>query len=141
MRKIVQMKGPLQASISASGATAQNSKGIDTTSEACAEPVVSTVQGGFVTRSVNFTTANVPLRPKIKVVNRGSKPIRRGRALGQPAAHDVGDVRARCSLAYPRRGLEIVPARRGARRQPANSKMLLQASRANQTGPLIVVGW
>jgi hypothetical protein len=137
MRKIVRMKGPLQASISASGATAQNSKGIDTTSEACAEPVVSTVQGGFVTRSVNFTTANVPLRPKIKVVNRGSKPIRRVALwdnLQRTTLATFERDAASPTLDEGKSYLLVVEQDDGS-----ELKMLLQASRANQTGPLIVV--
>jgi hypothetical protein len=131
------MKGPLQASISASGATAQNSKGIDTTSEACAEPVVSTVQGGFVTRSVNFTTANVPLRPKIKVVNRGSKPIRRVALwdnLQRTTLATFERDAASPTLDEGKSYLLVVEQDDGS-----ELKMLLQASRANQTGPLIVV--
>ncbi len=97
MRKILRMKGPLQASISASGATAQNGKAIDTTSETCAAPVVSTFQGGFVTRSVKLHDRQCPAATENQGRQSGIEADPQGRALGQPAAHDVGDVRPRCS--------------------------------------------
>jgi hypothetical protein len=99
--------------------------------------VVSTVQGGFVTRSVNFTTANVPLRPKIKVVNRGSKPIRRVALwdnLQRTTLATFERDAASPTLDEGKSYLLVVEQDDGS-----ELKMLLQASRANQTGPLIVV--
>ncbi len=136
-RKIVRLKGPLQASISASGATAQNSKAIDTTSETCAAPVVSTFQGGFVARNVGLATANVPLRPRIKVVNQGSKAIRKVALwdnLQRTTLATFDRNTAWPSLDEGKSYLLVVEQNDGN-----ELKMLLQASRANQTGPLIVV--
>ena len=75
--KILTLRGPLRASVSASGVTAENGRAINATSETCAAPVISTFQGGFVTRSVGLTTAKVPLRPNIKVVRPRDNPVRK----------------------------------------------------------------
>src|SRR5216684_3191669 len=69
MRKLVMLKGPLRASISASGVTAESGNAISPSAESCAAPVISTFQGGIVSRTITLTTTKVPLRPSIKVVN------------------------------------------------------------------------
>jgi hypothetical protein len=43
----------------------------------CAAPVVSTFQGGIVSRGTAVKTMSVPLRPSIAVVNRSAQPIRK----------------------------------------------------------------
>jgi hypothetical protein len=75
--KLLTLKGPLRATISASGVTAEGGKPVDTSAETCVTPVVSTFQGGIVSRTTAVTTTKVPLRPIIKVVNRGAKAIRK----------------------------------------------------------------
>jgi len=136
-RKIVRLRGPLLASISASGVTAENGKAIDATSETCAAPVVSTFQGGFVTRNVALTTTDVPLRPSIKVVDRGSKAIRKialwDNTHGTILATFDRNV-ARPVLEHGKSYLLVIEQSDGG-----ELKMLLQASGATQTGPLIVV--
>src|SRR5262249_14057029 len=69
MRKLVTLRGPLRASISAAGVTAESGKAIAASAEACTEPVVSTFQGGVVSRSIALTVTQVPLRPIVKVIN------------------------------------------------------------------------
>ena len=135
--KILALRGPLRVSVAASGVTAESGKPIDATPETCAAPVVSTFQGGFVTRSVGLATAKVPLRPNIKVVDRGASPIRKitllddtNRPLPASFARNMG----RPILEQDRSYLLIVERRDGE-----DFKMLLQASEANQAGPLIVV--
>lgn len=137
MRKVIRLRGPLLASISASGVTAEDGKAIDVTSETCAAPVVSTFQGGFVTRNVTLTTTDVPLRPSIKVVDRGTKPIRKI-ALWDNMHRTIlatfdGNV-ARPVLEHGKSYMLVIEQSNGG-----ELKMLLQASGATQTGPLIVV--
>ena len=135
--KILTMRGPLRASISATGVAAENGKTIDATSETCAAPMISTFQGGFVTRSVGLTTAKVPLRPNIKIVDRGASPIRKitlwddmHRPLPATFARNTGRPVLKQDQSY------LLVLERG---DGDELKMLLQASEANQTGPLIVV--
>jgi hypothetical protein len=136
-RKVVRLRGPLLASISASGVTAENGKAIDATSETCAAPVVSTFQGGFVTRNITLTTTDVPLRPSIKVVDRGTKAIRKivlwDHKLGTILATFDHNV-ARPALENGKSYLLVIEQSDGG-----ELKMLLRASGATQTGPLIVV--
>ncbi len=135
--KIHTLRGPLRASISASGVTAENGKAIDATSETCAAPVISTFQGGFVTRSAGMTTAKVPLRPSIKVVERGANPIRKITLwddMHRPVPVSFARNTGRPVLEQDKSYLLVVEQRDGD-----ELKMLLQASGANQSGPLIVV--
>lgn len=134
--KILALRGPLRASVSAAGVTAANGKAINATSETCAAPVVSTFQGGFVTRSGGLATAKVPLRPSIKVVDRGTSPIRKITLLddmNKPMPASFPRNMGRPVLAQDKSYLLVVERRDGD-----ELKMLLQASEANQ-GPLIVV--
>ena len=136
-RKVLRLSGPLRASISANGVTAERGKPLDPTSETCATPVISTFQGGVVTRNVALTTTNVPLRPSIKVVNRGSKPIRNITLWDDTRRTKLATFdrnSARPILGDGRSYLLVVEHSDGA-----ELKMLLQASGATRTGPLIVV--
>jgi hypothetical protein len=135
--RILALRGPLRASVSASGVTAENGKAIDATSETCAAPVISTFQGGFVTRSAGLAMAKVPLRPNIKVVDRGTNTIRRitlrdetNRPLPASFARNVGQPILEQDKSY----LLVVERNDGD-----ELKVLLQASKANQLSPLIVV--
>src|SRR6266852_6812980 len=74
-QRLLAFKGPLKVSISRDGATAENGK--VSAEGSCAAPLVSTFQGGIVSRSTGLKTMNVPLQPSIKVVNRGTQAIRR----------------------------------------------------------------
>jgi hypothetical protein len=136
-RKIVRLSGPLRALISASAVTAESGKVIDPTSETCAAPVVSTFQGGFVTRNIALTTTDVPLRPSIKVVDRGTKAIRKI-ALWDDMQRTVlatfDRKMARPLLDNGKSYLLVIEQSDGS-----ELKMLLQAREATRTGPLIVV--
>ena len=137
MRKFVTLSGPLRASISAVGVTAENGKAVNATAETCAVPVVSTFQGGFVSRNIAFFTTKVPLRPSIKVINSGSKSIRRIALWdskhqtmlvtfdGQVARPIFDDGQSYLLVVEQRDGRELT--------------MLLQASADTRTGPLIFV--
>ena len=135
--KLLTLRGPLRASVSASGVTAENGRAINATSETCAAPVISTFQGGFVTRSVGLMTAKVPLRPNIKVVSGTDNPVRKitlwddmNRPVQVSFTHNTG----RPVLEQDRSYVLVVEPRAGD-----DLKLVLQASGANPTGPLIVM--
>ena len=137
MRKLVTLRGPLRASISAAGVTAESGKTIAASAEACAEPVVSTFQGGVVSRNIALTVTQVPLRPIIKVVNQGSKTIRQialWDSVQQKVLATFERNTARPSLDEGQSYLLVVERGDGS-----ELKMLLQASAGVHTGPLIVV--
>jgi len=137
MRKLVTLRGPLRASISAAGVTAESGKTIAASAEACAEPVVSTFQGGVVSRNIALTVTQVPLRPIIKVVNQGSKTIRQialWDSVQQKVLATFERNTARPSLDEGQSYLLVVERGDGS-----ELKMLLQASAGVHSGPLIVV--
>ena len=137
MRKVVTLKGPLRASISASGVTAENGNAVAPSAESCAAPVVSTFQGGIVSRSVAITTTNVPLRPTIKIVNHGTKTIRQiavWDAMQQKLRVTFERNTARPILDDGQSYLLVVEQSDGS-----ELKMMLRASAGTRTGPLIIV--
>jgi hypothetical protein len=136
-RKLLTLTGPLRASVSASGVTAESGPAIAVSAEPCAAPVVSTFQGGIVSRTIAVTTTNVPLRPSIKVVNHGTKPIRQislwdGLQQKMPVAFEHNA--ARPVLDDGQTYLLVIE-------QSDNSelKMMLRAVAGARSGPLIVV--
>ena len=137
LRKLVAMRGPLRASVSAAGVTLENGKAVAPSSESCAVPVVSTLQGGFVSRNIAFTATNVPLRPSIKVVNQGTKTIRQialWDAKRQTLLATFQRNTARPLLEDGQSYLLVVEQGDGS-----ELKMTLQAAAGTATGPLIVV--
>jgi hypothetical protein len=75
-RQLLTLKGPLRASISRDGVAVENGKPTLAAAEACTAPVVSTFQGGIISRG-SVKTMAVSLQPSIMVVNRSDQPIRR----------------------------------------------------------------
>jgi hypothetical protein len=73
--RMLTLRGPLRVSISASGVTPEYIGATKRPPETCVPPVVSTFQGGLITRST--VPMNVALNAGIKVVNRGTPAIRR----------------------------------------------------------------
>jgi hypothetical protein len=137
MRKLVILKGPLRASVTATNIMLENGKAAAPSAETCAAPVVSTFQGGIVSRSIAVTTTPVPLRPSIKVVNRGSKTIRSitlwdGARETMLATFD-GNL-ARPILDNARSYLLVVELGDGS-----ELTRVLQANEAIRAGPLILV--
>jgi hypothetical protein len=134
-RRVVSLAGPLRAVVSAAGVSAEG-KRIEATTETCATPLISTFQGGVVTRNA-FATANVPLRPNIRVIDRSTNPIRKV-ALWDSTQHKLL-VNFERNTAQPvldegKSYLLVVERQDGG-----ELKMLLQASGGAHTGPLIVV--
>jgi hypothetical protein len=136
-RKLVTLKGPLRASVSASGVTAENGNAVVASAEPCAAPVVSTFQGGIVSRNIAFTTTDAPPRPAIKIVNRGTKTIRQI-SLWDAAQKKV-PVAFERNLARPvldagQTYVLVVELGDGS-----ELKMMLRSVAGTQSGPLIVV--
>jgi hypothetical protein len=52
--RLVTLRGPSRALISAEGVAAENGQAIEASTGTCAEPVVSKYQGGLVSRGVTF---------------------------------------------------------------------------------------
>jgi hypothetical protein len=135
--KLLTLKGPLRASVSRDGVTAENSKTVVASTETCAAPVVSTFQGGIVSRGTGAKTTNVSLQPNIKVVNRGAQAIRRI-ALWDGDAQKLlitfDRDAARPVLDEGQSYLLVVERNDGS-----EFKMMLKASAVTQAEPLIVV--
>jgi hypothetical protein len=99
--------------------------------------VVSTVQGGIVSRSISVAITPVPLRPSIRVINRGSKEIRKI-ALWDGARREIlatfeRNV-ARPVLEDARSYLLVVELSDGS-----ELTRVLQANEATRSGPLFLV--
>jgi hypothetical protein len=137
LRKLVTLKGPLSATVSSAGVTAANGNAIAPSAHACAAPVISTFQGGIVSRSVGGgTNTKVSLQPTIKVIG-GNKAIRRitlwdGNQQKQLATFERGVARPK--LDDGRSYLVLVQREDGS-----ELKMLLEASAGTKTGPVILL--
>lgn len=137
MRRLVTLKGPLQASISASGVTADNGRPVNASAETCAEPVVSSFQGGLVSRTIGIKTAKVPLQPSIKVVNQGSGTIRRialRDGSNEAVLQYFDRTPARPVLETGRSYLLVIERGDGS-----ELKLMLQPSAETRNGPLLLV--
>ena len=136
-RQFLTLKGPLKAAISRDGVTVENNKPAAVATGPCAEPVVSTVQGGLVTRGPGAKALSVPLQPNIRIHNRGTQPIRKA-ILWDGDARNVlmkfeGDV-ARPMLHDGQFYLLIVERSDGS-----EFKMMLQANAETRGDPVILV--
>jgi hypothetical protein len=141
-RQLLTLKGPLRASISRDGVTAENSKTAVASAGTCAAPVVSTFQGGVVSRGTSATAVktanvNVALRPSIRIVNRGPQPIQKVLLLDGDS-REVLMVFER-NIARPNLGEGQSYVLVVERSDGSEFKMTLQASAVAQTDPLIVV--
>ena len=133
--QLLTLKGPLRASISRDGVTAETGKPV--ASGSCVAPVVSTFQGGLVSRGTGVKTLNVPLQPNIRVVNRGTQAIRRialwdGDAKNVLLTFDRNG--ARPTLDEGRSYLLVVERGDGS-----EVRMMLQPSAVTKADPLILV--
>lgn len=133
--QLLTLKGPLRASISRDGVTAETGKAVATGS--CVAPVVSTFQGGLVSRGTGVKALNVSLQPNIRIVNRGTQPIRKI-ALWDGDAKNVLMTfernAARPTLDEGRSYLLVVERDDGS-----ELKMMLQPSAVTKADPLILV--
>jgi hypothetical protein len=136
-RKLLTLHGPLRASVSPSGVTAENGAALKGPSETCAAPLVSTFQGGLVTRTASMASINVPLRAGIKVVNRGTQTIRR--IVLWDSQHQTVLMNFNGNAARPtfQNGESYLLA--VERSDGGEFNLLLRADAATETAPLIVV--
>ncbi len=136
-RQLLTLKGPLRASISQEGVTAETGKAGIAAAGSCVAPVVSTFQGGLVSRGTGVKTLNVSLQPNIRIVNRGAQAIRKI-ALWDGDAKQVllnfDRNAARPTLDEGRSYLLVVERSDGS-----ELKMMLQPSAVTQADPLILV--
>lgn len=137
--QLLTLKGPLRASISRDGVTAETGKAAGASTGSCVAPVVSTFQGGLVSRGsgTGVKTLNVSLRPNIRVVNRGTQAIRKI-ALWDGDEKNVlltfDRHAARPTLDEGRSYLLVVERNDGS-----EVKMMLQPSAVTKADPLILV--
>jgi hypothetical protein len=136
-RQFLTLKGPLKVSISRDGVTADNDKTAAAATRPCVAPVISTFQGGLVSRGAGVRTLSVSLQPNIKVVNRGMKPIRKT-VLWDGDARNILMIFER-DAARPtlQEGQSYVLTIE--RSDGSEFKVMLQASRDIRADPVIVV--
>ena len=99
--------------------------------------MVSTFQGGVVTRGASVPTVNVPLRAGIRVVNRGTQTIRRivlGDRLQKTVLMNFDGNAARPTFMDGEDYLLVVERSDGS-----EFNLMLRAAAATGTAPLIVV--
>ena len=134
-QQLLSLKGPLRASISRDGVTVEGSKAATPSAGPCAAPIVSTFQGGIVSRGLKAMA--VPLQPNIKVVNRGADPIRKVTLRdgeNQRVLMTFERNGARPTLDEGQTYLLVVERSDGR-----ELKLMLQGSAATRTDPLIVM--
>ncbi len=135
-RKLLKLRGPLRASVSKSDVTADNGK-VAATGETCSAPLVSTFQGGIVSRSLAATMMPVALRPSIKLVNQSAKTVRKVALWDGTHQQILATFErnvARPILENGKYYLVVVEMSDGSER-----KMMLQASEVTRTGPVFLV--
>jgi hypothetical protein len=136
-RQFLTLKGPLRASISVDGVVVENAKTALAGAGSCAAPVVSTFQGGIVSRGTGVKTMSVPLRPSIAVVNRSAQPIRKialWDSDSQRILMTFDRAAARPILDEGQSYLLVVERNDGS-----EFRVMLQPSASTQADPLILV--
>jgi hypothetical protein len=136
-QKVLTLRGPARASISAAGATFDNGKPVEPSAGTCVAPVVSNFQGGTIARGGMLKSTNVPLQPSIKVVNRGSVPISRIALLDSEQHTVVGTFErqsARPTFDEGRSYVLVVERSDGS-----ELRMLLKGNSKTRPGPVFVV--
>ena len=137
LQQLFALKGPAQAAVSRDGITLEPAKTAVAATGSCIAPVLTSHQGGLTLRSASMKIIDVPLRPNIKVVDRGSPAINRI-TLWDGDFHKVlltfGSDRAQPALDDGQSYVLAV-----ARKDGTDFKLKLQAKAGNQSGPLIVL--
>jgi hypothetical protein len=136
-QRIVTLKGPLRASIAQAGITTDGGKPVPASAEKCAKPATSTFQGGVLVRATVPQATKVALQPTLKVVNRGAKGIRSVALWDAEQKNVVANFQknvARPGLAEGATYHLVVQREDGS-----EMKMLLRASAATETKPLILI--
>jgi hypothetical protein len=136
-RQFLTLKGPLKVSISRDGATADNDKTTAAAGGPCVVPVVSTFQGGLVSRGAGVKALSVPLQPTIRVLNRGTQPIRKTVLLDGDAKSILMSFERDSARPILNEGQFYVLV--VERSDGSEFKMMLQASGETRADPVIVV--
>jgi hypothetical protein len=134
--KFLILQGPMRASISYEGVKATTGRGVSEAAGRCGEPIVSAFQGGIVARGAR-TTLRVPLRSRIKVVNRTANGIRK-MAIWDDAEQKIvaGFDRDVAAMALDEgRQYHLVIARDDG----PELKFVLRPNSAGRAGPVILV--
>jgi hypothetical protein len=136
-RQFLTLKGPLKASISRDGVMGENDKAAATATGPCVAPVVSTFQGGLVSRGAGVKALSVPLQPNMKVVNRGTQPIRKIALWDGDARNILMTFERDAARPTLHEGQFYVLV--AERSDGSEIKILLQASGVTRADPVIVV--
>ena len=133
-----ELKGPLQTSISREGISIEPAKSAATAAGNCVAPAIASYQGGIALRSsANIKSIEVPLRPSIKIIDRGKPPINKI-ALWDGDYRKVlltfGHDRAQPALDDGQSYILFV-----GRSDGSELKLRLQSKASNQSSPLIVL--
>jgi hypothetical protein len=136
-QRVLTLRGPARASISAAGATLDNGKAVEASAGTCNVPVVSLFQGGTIARGGVLKTTNVPLQPSIKVVNRGTVPISRIALLDSEQQTVVGTFERHAARPVFDDGRSYVLV--VERSDGSELRMLLRGNAKARPGPVFVV--
>jgi hypothetical protein len=136
-RQFLTLKGPLKVSISRDGVMGENDKVAAAAGGPCVVPVVSTFQGGLVSRGAGVKALSVPLQPNIRVLNRGTQPIRKTVLLDGDAKSILMSFERDAARPILNEGQFYVLV--VERSDGSEFKMMLQASGETRADPVIVV--
>lgn len=75
-QRIFTLRGPLRASVTEAGVTAEPGAAIAPQPETCVRPTLSAFQGGIIARTTGTAATKVGLQPTIKIINRSQSGIR-----------------------------------------------------------------
>jgi hypothetical protein len=135
-QRIFTLTGPLRASVTDAGVAGEKGNAIAPSAETCVRPVMSNFQGGIIARTTGIPSTKVALQPAIKIVDRSQNGIR-NIALWDSAQRTIvasfEKNTARPTLDDGRSYLLVV-----GRNDGSELKMMLQATRSNNTRPLIL---
>jgi len=135
--RLLILRGPLRASVSASGVMAETGAAIRGPSETCVSPLVTTFQGGLVTRSPDVPAINVPLRTSIRVINRGTQTIRRVALWNTSRDAVLMNFNGNAAQSISQDGeSRLLIIERG---DGTELNLMLRAGAATETAPLIVI--
>jgi hypothetical protein len=135
--KLLTLRGPSRASVSASDVTVKSGAVIKDPSESCVAPLMPYIQGGSLSRTPGDAAIGVPLQASIRVINRGTQTIRRialWNSLRQALLMNFNGNAARPIFQDGESYLLAVERSDGT-----ELKLLLRASAGTQNAPLIVV--
>lgn len=135
-QRIFTLKGPVRASVTDAGVTAETGNAIGASAETCVRPAMSNFQGGIIARTTGVPATKVALQPTIKIINRSQNGIS-NIALWDSAQRTIVATfernAARPTLDEGHSYLLVV-----GRNDGSELKMMLQANRSSDARPLIL---